>query len=179
MLDANRLNHVSGTKLADDVEALERRTKDGIPIIEHVLRTKAEVELRTGGVGVLGTGHRKRAVHVAVARVRVVLVLDTVARATRTRHAVTTGAPRGNLLGRHVSRVGAAALDDESGNVAVELEVIVEAAAGKLAEVRDVDGGTLAVQTNANRALGRRENGDLVALDFVLGGVEGSGMPNM
>lgn len=55
VLDANRLNHVSGTKLADDVEALERRAKDGIPVIEHVLRTKAEVELRTGGVGVLGT----------------------------------------------------------------------------------------------------------------------------
>ena len=58
----------------------------------------------------------------------------------------------------------------------MELEVIVESpAAGKLAEVRDVDGGTLAVQTNANRALGRRENGDLVALDYVLGGVEGIG----
>lgn len=50
----------------------------------------------------------------------------------------------GHLLGGRLAGVGAAALDDEAGHVAVELQAVVEALLGQLHEVADVDGGVVA-----------------------------------
>ena len=87
--------------------------------------------------------------------------------------AVGAHAATGDVLGAHIARVGAAALDDEAGDVAVELEPVIEAGTGELAEVGDVDGGARTVKAHAHDALAGVEDGNLVAEDLVLGSVEG------
>ena len=104
------------------------------------------------------------AVDVTVVRVDVVLVADGVAGAAGARHAGGTSHASCDLLGRHVTRVRAAALDDEARNVAVELEAIVELGLGELAEVGHVNGRAGAVEADADGALAGADDGDLVAL---------------
>ena len=59
---------VAGTQLRNHVEALDRGAKDGVTGIQIVLGTQAEVELGARGIGIHGTCHGKRTVHMAVAR---------------------------------------------------------------------------------------------------------------
>lgn len=77
-----------------------------------------------------------------------------------------------DLLRGEVARVRAAALDDEAGDVAMELQAIVVALLGKLDEVAHVDGGIVAGELHADSSLGGGEDGDFVAVRLVFGGVQ-------
>ena len=68
-----------------------------------------------------------------------------------------------HLFGIEFARLGTAALDDETGNVAVKLQVVVKTLLCKLDEIAHVDRGVLAGKLNADIALGRLDNGDLIA----------------
>jgi len=63
-------------------------------------------------------------------------------------------------------------LDDEARDVAMERKPVVEALPGELAEVRDVDGCAITVKTNADDALARIKDSDLITRDLVRGGVQ-------
>jgi hypothetical protein len=63
----------------------------------------------------------------------------------------------------------ATALNDESGNVTVELQAIVIAGLRKLAEVCDVARRAGAVEGHTDNALAGSEDRDLVALHLVRG----------
>ena len=160
---------VAGAQATDDVEALDRGAEDGVTRIEVVLRTQAEVELGARGIGVHGTGHRKGAVLVAVVRVGGELLLDVPAGTAGTGLAVGTHLARGDLLGGHIARVGATALDHEPGDVAMELEAVIEPHHGQLAEVRDMNRGARAIELDADGALRGLDDGALVAGELVLG----------
>ena len=54
----------------------------------------------------------------------------------------------------------------------MELEVVVEAGLRELAEIRNVHRGSLAVEADADNALARIENGELVARHLICGGIE-------
>jgi len=165
-------NLVSGAQLGNDVFALDSAAKHRVAGIKVVLRTKAEVELGTGGIGVHGTGHGKRAVLMAVIWVGEVLGLDAIARAAGAGHAVGALEAASDLVARHVAGIGAAALDDKAGNIAMELQPIIETHGRKLAEISDVDGCALTVQAHANGTLGRLDDGDLVTSKRILGSVK-------
>ena len=62
-----------------------------------------------------------------VVGVRGELLLDGIARAARAEARERVAGLLDDLFGREVARVRAAALDHEAGNVAVELQAVVEA----------------------------------------------------
>lgn len=114
----------------------------------------------------------KRAVDVAVTRVGSELALDAVAGATGTGHAVGALKAGGDIGAGHIAGIGVAALDHKTGHIAMELKAVVKTHRGKLAEVRHVDGGALAVKLDLDGALRRLDHRALIAGKLILGRVE-------
>ena len=137
-----------------------------------MLGTQAQIELGARRIGVRAASHGQCAVFVGVVRVGGVLLLDAVARATRAKASPRVAGSFDNLRGIEVAGVGAAALNDKAGNIAMELEVVIEALASELNEVAHVDGGVVAGELNSNVAFGGFDDGDFLAVGLILGGIQ-------
>ena len=172
VFDFDSFNDIAHAKLADDIFALDGLAEHGVARVEIMLGTQAQIELRARGIGVRAASHSQRAVFVGVVRVGGVLLLDAVARAACAKASPRVAGGFDDLRGIEVAGVGAAALNDEAGNIAMELEVVVEALASELNEVAHVDGGVVASELNSNVALGGFDDGDFLAVGLILGGIQ-------
>ena len=100
-----------------------------------------------------------------------VFLLDGIAGTARAQSGKRITGSGNNLIGIEVARVGAAALNHEVGNIAMELQVVVEALASKLNEVAHMNGRIIACKLHADCTLGSLDDGNLAAVRLILGGI--------
>ena len=81
------------------------------------------------------------------------------------------------LLGVELTRVGTTALDHKTGNVAVELKVIVEALLSEFHKIAHMNGGIVTSKLDANVALGGFDYCNLIAVGLVFRCVQSHGFP--
>ena len=169
--DHDGLDQVALAQRMHHIQPLDGVAEDRVAAIQERLRSKAQVELRAGGVGHLAARHRKRAILVLVVRVRVVFVLDGIAGTAGAGHAGGAHLACRDIFLAHIARVRAAALYDEVRNVAMELQAVVEALLGQFDEIAHMDRGILTMQLHFDNALVGGDDGDFVAIGLIFGGI--------
>ena len=106
-----------------------------------------------------------------------VLLVDGVARTARAKTRKGVAFRSLNLLGVELARVRAATLDNEPRNIAMELQVVVEALLSEFDEIAHMNGGIVAGKLHANVALGGFDYRNLVAIGLVFRCVQSHGFP--
>ena len=137
--DADRENQVARTDVVDHLDAFDHAAEAGVHAVEvlRVLAVQADEELRAARV-LAAVGHREYAAVVALARCRG-FARDGVARAARP------------------VACGAAALNDEIGNDAVERQSVVKALLRQFHEIGDREGRLFFVKFRFQVALFGRD----------------------
>src|SRR5690242_14394815 len=138
LLDRDRGHAIALLDAIDLVHAGDDLAEHGVVVVQVRRGAIGDVELAARRVGVLAAGHRHRAADVLLL---VELRLDLVAR------------PAGPVT------LGAAALDDEVGDHAMEAEAVVEALLGQRDEVLDGFRRVLRIELDADLlAVGERDH---------------------